>query len=94
MLGDDETLYLVWYDDEDRPQGVAAAPDDPGHDPDVRRLDDGLFLVRTDRTRSQLYHDVKRRTRPQKLLVAPLAGAPKFTGLADGALKWVRGLGF
>jgi len=89
MLREDETLYLVWYDRDGEKGDDVTARDDPS----VRKLDDGLFLVRSDRTRSQLYHDVKRRTRPQKLLVAPLADAPKFMGMAEGALKWVRGLG-
>lgn len=86
MQSADETLYLVWYAGEADSGSAGTAPDDPS----VRRLGDGLFLVRSERTRSQLYHDVKRRTRPRKLLVAPLADAPKFMGLADGALKWLR----
>ena len=101
MPATDETLYLIWFDAaagrdtgpehgraDGRQIGVA------GGDPAVRRLDDGLYLVRTGRSRSELYHDVKRRTRPRKLLVAPLAAAPKFKGMAEGALKWVRALDF
>lgn len=84
MTSDDETLYVVWLAPE-RADGDAVASG-----PSVRRLDDGLYLVRSDRTRSQLYHDVKRRTSPEKLLVAPLSDEPKFKGMAAGALKWLR----
>lgn len=54
-------------------------------------LADELFLVRSDLTRSRLYHQIKRQlpaTAP--LLVAPLADAPKFKSLNHGALKWLR----
>lgn len=82
-----EQLYLVWLD------GAEGEVPEPGEtdDPALMALGDGLFLVRTDETRSQLYHAVKHRARPSKLLVAPLDGPPKFKGLAAGALKWVRG---
>jgi len=58
---------------------------------ECKKLDGGLWLVRTKRTRSRLYHDVKHKAEPDGLLVAPLDGDPKFKGMADGALKWVRG---
>lgn len=52
-----------------------------------------LYLVQTGLTRSRLYHAIKRKLPPDTaLLVAELAKAPKFKGMADGALKWVRGL--
>jgi len=82
----DERLYLVWLEDAEGAVPEPGETDDPGLMP----LAKGLFLVRTNQTRSELYHAVKRRTKPEKLLVAPLADAPKFKGLADGALKWVR----
>lgn len=82
----DERLYLVWLAE---PSGPVPGPGDTD-DPGLLPLADGLFLVRTAETRSELYHAVKRRTEPEKLLVAPLDGAPKFKGLAEGALKWVR----
>ena len=50
----------------------------------------GLLLVRTGGTRSRLYHFVKRRTAPDRLLVAGLDEAPKFKGFAAGALAWLR----
>lgn len=87
MGGNGEQLFLVWHDRRQDDDGEVAGQGDPN----VRRLADGLSLVRTDRTRSQLYHDVKRRTRPEKLLVAPLADDPKFMGMEEGALKWLRG---
>lgn len=57
---------------------------------DLVELAPGLFLVETGQTRSQLYHQIKRRFAPEALLVAPLADAPKFKGMAAGALKWLR----
>lgn len=55
-------------------------------------LDEGLYLVRTDRTRSQLYHAVKRQLACRKLLVAPLAALPKFKGMKPGATRAVKDL--
>jgi len=80
---ENETLYLVWYD---APAGQAAVADSPA----TRKLAEGLYLVRSGHSRSELYHEVKRRTLPQRLLVAPLSGEPKFKGMAGGALKWLR----
>ncbi len=54
-------------------------------------LEPGLFMVRSERSLSKLYHAVKRQLpRDTALLVAPLAGAPKFKGMAPGALAWLR----
>ncbi len=75
-------LYLVFVEPD------AGRIDLPG----IRRLGSGLYLAATPRTRSQLYHVVKRRTVPRRLLVAPLADAPKFKGMEPGALAWLRGL--
>jgi len=75
-------LYLVFVEPD------AGRIDLPG----IRRLGSGLYLAATPRTRSQLYHAVKRRTVPRRLLVAPLADAPKFKGMEPGALAWLRGL--
>lgn len=50
-------------------------------------LDVGLYLVNTSKTRSQLYHAIKRRLSPLQLLVAPLAELPKFKGMKRGATK-------
>jgi len=51
----------------------------------------GLAIVRTGMSRSKLYHAVKRQLGADlPLLVVPLADAPKFKGMAPGALTWVR----
>ncbi|PJK00435.1 hypothetical protein CO641_00090 [Lysobacteraceae bacterium NML91-0213] len=76
-------LYLVHLDPA--PEG-----DGPAH---AFALAPGLYLVESWETRSRLYHAVKHRFRPRRLLVAPLADVPKFHGMAPGALKWVRTLG-
>lgn len=55
-------------------------------DPDVVVLGDGLYLVLSGQTRSQLYHAVKRRTAAARLLVAPLADLAKFKGMRSGLL--------
>lgn len=55
-------------------------------------LEPGLYLVRTEQTRSQLYHAIKRRVLPSVLLVAPLSDLPKFKGMRAGATKAVEGL--
>lgn len=65
-------------------------PDDAAWD--AVKLDEGLYLIRGALTRSQLYHALKRRLDPQRLLVAPLAEGPKFKGLKPGALKAARAL--
>ncbi len=50
-------------------------------------LEPGLYLVRTEQTRSQLYHAIKRELSPATLLVAPLSGMPKFKGMKKHATK-------
>lgn len=80
---DDTALYVVRVEGGSRRDAV------PDNAQSVA-LSDGLFLVRTNATQSQLYHAVKRRTQPEALFVARLDGAPKFKGMADGSLKWVR----
>lgn len=52
----------------------------------------GLYLIRTEQTRSQLYHAIKRRFDPERLLVAPLSDLPKFKGMNAGTTKAVRHL--
>jgi hypothetical protein len=48
-------------------------------------------MVRSERTLSRLYHAIKYQLPPDTaLMVAPLAEAPKFKGMAEGALKWLR----
>ena len=80
-------LYLVWID--------SPVPVDAELDDDCQRLRPGLWLVRTEQTRSQLYHRLKRALPDAPaLLVAPLAdrrdGWPKFKGMDSGALAWLR----
>lgn len=54
-------------------------------------LADDLFLVRSELTRSRLYHQIKQQLATNAaLLVAPLADAPKFKSSNRGALKWLR----
>ena len=83
------TLYLLWFDPcVDMPRGF----DWHG---DAQPLADGLWLIRSDLTRSKLYHRIKwQLPEDTALLLAPLEdtrdGWPKFKGLAAGALKWLR----
>jgi len=82
MAGSDITLYLVHLDID-----VAGHPDPA---PDLVALAPGLYLAESARTRSQVYHAIKRRFAPRRLLVAALAGDPKFKGMRPGALAWLR----
>ena len=82
MAGPDITLYLVHLDID-----VARHPDPA---PDLLELTPGLYLTESARTRSQVYHALKRRFGPRRLLVAPLAGDPKFKGMRPGVLAWLR----
>lgn len=75
------TLYLVQVEAGHLAQPLAA---------DSFELAPGLHLVASTLTRSQLYHRIKREVAPGRLLVAPLADAPKFKGMAPGALRWLR----
>jgi hypothetical protein len=52
-----------------------------------------LYLVRTEQTRSQLYHSIKRQFDPDRLLVAPLLDMPKFQGMNAGVTQAARRLG-
>lgn len=80
MTGD-PTLYLVHLDN-------CAAQAMPG--PELVALAPRLYLAESTRTRSQLYHALKRRFQPGRLLVAALDGDPKFKGMRAGALAWLR----
>lgn len=53
-------------------------------------LGEGLYLLESEKTRSRLYHTIKAHCRPRRLLVAPLAGDPKFKGMMPGALAALR----
>lgn len=79
------TLYLVWHESagEIEPELLNAL--------DHIELQPGLLLVETELSRSKLYHQVKwALPKGTALLAAPLGDAPKFKGMEDGALKWVR----
>jgi hypothetical protein len=76
-------LFLVYLETRTTP------PPDPA--PDLVALAPGLYLTESARTRSQLYHALKRRLQPARLLVAPLSGDPKFKGMQAGTLAWLRG---
>lgn len=75
-------LYLVHADVD-----VAGHPEPS---PDLVELAPGLYLTESTRTRSQVYHALKWRLQPRRLLVAPLADDPKFMGMEPGVLKWLR----
>ena len=80
-------LFLVWHGED----GVI--PAEPGLVLDRFELRPGLLLVDSELGLSPLYHKIKWALPPgAPLLVAPLAAAPKFKGMEEGALKWMRGL--
>ncbi len=59
---------------------------------DVFALRDGLVLIDSVESRSEVYHAVKRRIPDgAALVVAPLADDPKFKGMAAGARAWLEG---
>lgn len=76
------TLYLVYVDVD------VANHAEPS--PDLVELAPGLYLTESGRTRSQVYHAIKWRLQPRRLLVAPLAEDPKFKGMRPGVLAWLR----
>ena len=82
------SLYLIFFE-----LGDAEPPTLDLHG-DGHALTDGLYLSKSDLSRSELYHRIKWQLRPDTpLLVAPLADHPKFKGMTPGALKWLRNLG-
>ena len=76
-------LWIVYVRD-------ASRTDDLLEGQDGMEIADNLFLVRSGKTRSKLYHSLKRKVKPDGLLVAPLSEPPKFKGMHTGALKWLR----
>jgi hypothetical protein len=75
----DETLYVVMLEpDADVSQRA---------EQDMVRLGEGAYLCTTTRNRSRLYHALKRQYQPTRLLVAPLADAPKFKGMEGGCCR-------
>lgn len=79
-------LYLVYLETEGAPDAAAVA--------DMTELRPGLYLVESAQTRSRLYHAIKRRLSPTRLLAPPLAEAPKSKGMAAGVQRWLRGQGY
>lgn len=81
-------LFLVWHD----PEKIVA--DELRLALDRFELRPGLFLVDSELDLSRLYHQIKWALPPgSPLLVAPLAAAPKFKLMEEGALKWMRSRG-
>lgn len=54
------------------------------------RLGETLFLVESSDTQSRVYHDIKHSLQPDQLFVGALNEPPKFKGMNEGALKWLR----
>jgi hypothetical protein len=82
---DESRLFIVYVDGTQRTD-VAEICDD------AMQLTPALCLVRTSESQSRLYHRIKRHAHPRSLFVGPLEEQPKFKGMSDGALKWVRAL--
>lgn len=89
-MADETSLYLIWHE-------PGAAPSQPldlygdGHP-----LAEGLWLVRSALTRSELYHRIKWQLPDcTPLACAPLTDEPgnwpKFKGMEAGALAWLKG---
>ena len=86
----DSTLYLFWHEPD------AAPPAEFDLHGDAHPLNEGMWLIRSELTRSKLYHRLKWQLPDDtSIMVAPLlddpAGWPKFKGMAEGALAWLRG---
>lgn len=84
-----QALYLLWFDS---PDGL---PDGFDFHGDAHVLASDLWLIRSDLSRSKLYHRIKwQLPADSPLLLAPLEdnreGWPKFKGMEAGALKWLR----
>ena len=78
-------LFLVWHDGESAIEAELLLA------LDRFELRPGLLLVDSPLALSPLYHKIKWALPPgTALLVAPLAGPPKFKSMEEGALKWLR----
>ena len=86
MKAPDDTLYIIYLRSPQQPLKLEEFEG-------LRQLDDGLYLLRSSQSRSKVYHVIKRAALPEGLLVAPLEDDPKFKGMQDGALKWLRAAG-
>jgi hypothetical protein len=84
-------LYLVWHE--------PVRPEEPiNWNGDAFALNNQLWLVRSELSRSRLYHAIKwQLPKGVALMVAPLddrpEGWPKFKGMEAGALAWLRTAG-
>ena len=79
-MNGDATLFLVhWYPAHGTLEGV-----------DGILLEDGMMLVRSTATRSQVYHHAKHQLSPDRLLVAELCDQPKMKGMASGSHVWLK----
>jgi hypothetical protein len=77
-------LWLAWVDDD-----LDEVPEGPWEDGFVLRP--GLLLLRSDESRSVVYHAVKWSVpEGRSVLVAPLADEPKAKGVAPGLKAWLR----
>ncbi len=86
MTDEGEQLFLIHFE-------LADPSDLPELDlhGDGRALSDDLFLVYSALSQSKLYHRIKwQLPGDTPVIVARLDEAPKFKGMADGALKWLR----
>ncbi|MEX0956358.1 MAG: hypothetical protein WDZ83_14240 [Rhizobiaceae bacterium] len=89
MTAEEECLYLVQFRLE--PDAELPVLDFHG---DGRVLADGLALIFSTLTQSKLYHRIKWQLPDDTpLIVATLAGPPKFRGMDSGALAWLRDRG-
>jgi hypothetical protein len=78
-------LYLGWIEGDD----LTEVPDGPWEDGFVLRP--GLVLLRSDGTRSEVYHHLKwSQPEGRSILLAPLAEAPKAKGMAPGLKAWLQ----
>lgn len=86
MTAKGEQLYLVHY--RLAPGAELSELDFHG---DGQVLADDLLLIASDLSQSKLYHRIKWQL-PQgtPLIVGTLSGAPKFKGMASGAVAWLR----
>lgn len=81
--GNSEAIYIIYIAGKEH---IRSLPDDF----DSYFLSTNLFLVKSKSTQSRLYHDIKKTIGPVQLFVGKLKENPKFKGMAEGALKWVR----
>ncbi len=82
-----QTLFLLVIPD---PETIPDSLDLIG---EGRRFGPGIYCILSDLSRSKLYHRIKWQLADDAaLLLAPLDDAPKFKGMDDVALSWLRSL--